>query len=318
MAIALVVAAAACGGPPPLPPLPPNSFAFAVVGDAPYYPIEQGRFGRVLDDVERGDVAWLLHVGDFLWYPCSDEAYEERRRQLAALPRPVVYTPGDNEWADCWQEKPGRYPPLGRLASLRRIFFPAPGRSLGGRPMAVESQAADPAFAEFVENARWERGGFVFATLHVVGSGNAGAPFPGRGAADDAEAARRAEAAVAWLDRTFDVARARSAKGVVLALHANVGLERADSGRARRGYERLVARLEERVAVFPGSVLLVHGDSHVQRVDHPLADSAGRPYANFTRLETFGSPDVGWVRVTVDTVAGRIVRYEPRLVRGWW
>jgi hypothetical protein len=36
---------------------------------------------------------------------------------------------------------------------------------------------------------------------------------------------------------------------------------------------------------------------------------------NFTRLETFGSPDIGWVRVVVDTVAGRVVEFEPRLMR---
>jgi hypothetical protein len=37
---------------------------------------------------------------------------------------------------------------------------------------------------------------------------------------------------------------------------------------------------------------------------------------NFTRLETFGSPDIGWVRVVVDSVAGRVVEIEPRLMQG--
>jgi hypothetical protein len=64
-------------------------------------------------------------------------------------------------------------------------------------------------------------------------------------------------------------------------------------------------------------VLLVHGDTHDQRVDQPLVDASGRPYPNFTRLETFGSPRIGWVRVVIDTVSGRFARYEPRLVRGW-
>ena len=33
-------------------------------------------------------------------------------------------------------------------------------------------QSADAKFAKFVENARWEKSGVVFATLHIVGSNN--------------------------------------------------------------------------------------------------------------------------------------------------
>ena len=78
-------------------------------------------------------------------------------------------------------------------------------------------------------------------------------------------------------------------------------------------------RLEDLVKGFAGPVLLIHGDSHTQRVDHPLRDrGTGEPLANFTRLETYGAPDIGWVRVVVDSVAGRIVDYEPRLMPRWW
>jgi hypothetical protein len=302
--------------PPPLPPvgrLPPNSFAFGVFGDGPYERREVPRFKRVLDDVNRSDVEWLLHVGDILWYPCSDSAFADRLASMNAVNRAVVYTPGDNEWADCHTMKEGRYAPLDRLAALRRMFFSNPARSLGRRPLTLESQAQDPVFTEFPENARWTYGGFVFATIHLVGSSNAGGAFRGRTAANDAEVVRRTRAAISWLDAAFARARERSAKGVVLALHADMGLEgRSGPGRA---YAVFVDRLKRNVAGFSGPVVLIHGDSHIQRVDHPLTDSAGRPYANFTRLETFGSPDIGWVRVVVDTVAGRITGYEPRLMR---
>ena len=36
-----------------------------------------------------------------------------------------------------------------------------------------------------------------------------------------------------------------------------------------------------------------------------------------TRLETFGSPDIGWVRVVVDSVSGEF-SFEPRIMRRWW
>ena len=306
---------AACGAPPP-DPVPPNSFAFGVFGDGPYYAAEHRPWRSLLADVRRSDVAWLIHVGDLFWYPCSDAAYAERRTELESVGHPVVYTPGDNEWTDCWQERPGRYDPLERLASLRTVFFPNPGRSLGPGPLAVESQSADPGFAEFRENARWMRGGFVFATIHIVGSSNGLEPFATRTAANDAEVERRTAAALSWLDQAFARAAERKAKGVVLAMHGDMALEARST--ARPGYDRFVARLEHHVAGFPGTVLLIHGDSHIQRVDRPLTDATGRVYPNFTRLETFGSPDIGWVRVVVDTVAGRITRYEPRRMQGWW
>lgn len=316
--IGAATAVVACGSPdiqplPPSPPLPPGSFAFGVFGDGPYDPSEQGRFRRVLDDVSRADVRWLIHVGDIQWYPCSDESYTARLSDLNSVDHAVIYTPGDNEWTDCWQRRPGRYDPLDRLATIRRIFFAKPGRSLGGQPMELESQAADSTFHEFVENTRWSRGGFVFATIHIVGSSNGLEQFPGRTSANDTEVERRTQAAITWLDGTFARARQISAKGVVLALHADMGIESVRERRA--GYDRFLAALEKNVAGFQRPVLLIHGDSHVERVDHPLKDAGGRVYGNFTRLETFGSPDIGWVRVVVDTVAGRITTYELRLMR---
>lgn len=312
---ALVGAAAllaACGDGPPIDATPASGFSFGVFGDGPYELGEGRKFARVLGEVNESDVQWLIHVGDLFWYPCSDEHYRMRRDALDAVRHAVVYTPGDNEWTDCYGRREGRYRPLERLSSLRRVFFSTPTRSLGQRPLELESQSADTAFAEFVENARWSRGRFVFATIHMVGSNNGMKKFRNRTAADDSAAARRTRAAIAWLDETFAHARRDSARGVVLALHANVGL-----GIESRGhYESFVAALERQVATFDGSVLLIHGDTHEYRVDQPLTDSVGKVYRNFVRLETFGSPEIGWVRVVVDTVAGRITRYEPRLIRG--
>lgn len=313
--IVLIVLLGACGPDAPAP-LPANALAFGVFGDGPYYQWEQGRFRRVLADVEASDVAWLIHVGDFLWYPCSERAFEARRDQLDALETAVVYTPGDNEWTDCHRDRPGRYEPLARLAALRRIFFAQPTRSLGRRPLTLETQAAVPGFEAFAENARWRRGGFVFATVHLVGSSNGLDPFPGRTEAHDREVARRTTAALAWLDAAFAVATTDSARGVVLATHAAMGEEGTLEGYAE--FRPFLARLRHHVARFDGQVLLIHGDFHELRVDQPLLDENGRRYTNFTRIETMGSPDIGWVRVVLDTVAGELVRVEPRRMRGYW
>lgn len=311
----LPVLLAGCGM-PARAPLPPDSFAFAVFGDGPYRSWENGRFRALIRDVNRSDVAWFLHVGDLFWYPCSDAHFEERLRQLQSVRHPVVYTPGDNEWTDCHERIAGGYRPLERLDKLRAVFYAKPGTSLGTPPMPVRTQGAEAVWSEFVENVRWARGGFVFATVHMVGSGNATAPFDGRKMADDRESARRTAAAIAWLDGTFDVALSGGAHGVVIALHGDPDLESEPDERS--GYAAFIGRLRERTLGFDGPVLLIHGDSHIERVDQPLTDPAtGDTIRNFTRLETFGSPDIGWIRVVIDSVAGRIVDYEPRLVPRW-
>ena len=269
----------------------------------------------MLKDVAAAELAFFVHVGDILWEPCSEEMYRRRRAQLDAVPLPVIYTPGDNEWTDCHEPRPGGYAPLERLSVLREVFFVDPERSLGGTPIRLASQASDTLYGEFVENARWEREGVMFATLHLVGSTNAMDPFEGRTAADDLAAERRTEAALAWLRQTFAHARARASWGVVLLAHADLGLTDEDE---EYGHDRFVDALRDEVAAFPGEVLYVHGDSHDYIVDHSLRDRDGNPLANFTRVETLGSPRVGWVRIVTDPASRRFTEFEPRWMRGYW
>jgi hypothetical protein len=308
--LACLVASAGCDPPPP-EALPADSFAFGVFGDGPYEPWENGRYRRMLADAGDADIAWLIHVGDLLGEPCPDEVYAQRARELAEPGYAVIYTPGDNEWTDCRRGAD----PLERLGLIRRVFFADPGRSIGSTPIALESQATDSVLGEFRENARWRRGGIVFATVHMVGSGNGGLPFPGRTSASDLEMERRTRAAVEWTAQAFDSARATGAKAVVLAFHAEL---LNPSNNVRVGFEAFVAELTRQAAAFPGEVIAIHGDGHYQRVDRPFRDSIGGTLENLTRIETFGSPDIGWLRVVMDTVAGHLVRVEPRRMRGFW
>jgi hypothetical protein len=112
------------------------------------------------------------------------------------------------------------------------------------------------------------------------------------------------------MDGTFARAQRDSLMAVVLTIHANPGLDRR--GGARRGYDTFAAALRAHVAAFPGQVVLIHGDTHTYRVDHPLLGDAGAPIERFTRIETFGSPVMGWVRVAMDTTTGRLTMVEPR------
>jgi hypothetical protein len=309
--LALLVAGAS--GMPEVATHPPGSFAFAALGDAPYDVLEDLRYPFLLRDIAAHDLSFVVHVGDIFWGTCTDARYRRSLDWFDSLPHPVIYTPGDNEWCDCWQRVSGRYAPRDRLSRIREIFFATPERSLGGKTLALASQGG-----EFVENARWSHEGVVFATVHIPGSSNGYERFPGRTAADDEEVRRRTAAASAWVHATFEEARGSSAAAVVLSFQANPSFEAPPDDPERLCFEPFLTALEEEVERFPGPVLAVHGDQHVYLVDQPLVRrTTGARLTNFTRLQVPGSPRVGWVHVVVTPGAEPLFAFQPRVVPRW-
>ncbi len=302
-----------------LPPVDPTegSFTFGVIGDGPYYGIEEGRFRRMLTDVNASGAVFLLHVGDIMWYPCSDQKFLSIRDALSGLDMPVVYTPGDNDWTDCHERRPGRYDPLDRLATIRRIFF-ADTSWNNASALALRSQAADSQWATFVENQQWVFGGILFATMHVVGSDNALEDFAGRTEANDSEVATREAAALAWMGAAFAEAERLDTRAVVLTMHADPDFE--DRWQTQAAYGQLKTQLAALANRWAKPVLFIHGDNHEFTVDRPLIDPETKDTVwNVTRLETMGSPDIGWIRVIVDTIAPDLFSFEPRhLGNAWW
>jgi hypothetical protein len=305
-------------GPPAPSVTPVGAISFAVLGDAPYYIWEEIRYRQVLKDLAAHDLHVVLHVGDILWRPCSDGRYRLSLDWFNALPAPVIYTPGDNEWADCWSPQAGRYVPLERLARLREMFFASPPASVGARRVSVATQAAQAPFKEFVENVRWTHEGLVFATVHLIGSGNGTQMFPGREAKDDEAVVKRTSAATAWLRETFGEAKSLGASAVILGFHANPSFERSPGDSERERYEPFLSALEEEVEAFGKPVLVAQGDDHIYLVDHPLVRrTTGRRLGNLTRLQVPGSPLVGWVRVVVTPGAAPSFTFEERVVPRW-
>jgi hypothetical protein len=302
VSLILVVAFLLAQGLDPPTPNPPSGFSFAVMGDAPYDWFEGRRFRLVLEDLDAHDLSSVISIGDIFWRPCSDEMYRRTREQFDHIRHPVVYTPGDNEWFDCWEPGSGGFAPQERLGRLREIFFDRPTQSLGGKTIALARQP------EFVENVRWADHGMVFATVHLIGSTNGLRPFPGRTAVDDTAGKRRTDAAAAWLRETFSAARASNAAAVVVALHGNPF---DDEPKDREPFEPFLIALQEEAAPFGRPVLVAHGDDHAFTVDQPLG------LANLTRLEVPGSPDVGWVRVAVTPSARSPFAFEPRVIPPW-
>ena len=58
----------------------------------------------------------------------------------------------------------------------------------------------------------------------------------------------------------------------------------------------LDALMAETASGYDGQVVIVHGDTHYFKIDKPLH---GRHplMPNLTRVETFGSPNIHWIKV---------------------
>src|SRR5215467_7662178 len=162
----------------------------AVYGDAPYGVAAYPPGGQAGDTAELlkspafigainadPSVSAVIHVGDI--HSGKDFCTEAYDNQITALwqqyQKPLVYTPGDNEWADCHKatslSKPGEGGgftsggvlnflgtsglttdpaacvdyhcgnPVDNLAKIRQLFFSQPGQTLGSGTLQVVSQA---------------------------------------------------------------------------------------------------------------------------------------------------------------------------------
>lgn len=290
-----------------------NVLTLAVIGDTPYGAEQFEVFPQLLGAIDSDPkVDLVLHLGDIKngSSVCSDAYFEAIKANMDTLKDPFVFTPGDNEWTDCHRANNGAYLPTERLAKLRRTFYPEPGVSGGGRKKHVLSQPGYP------ENQLWFQSRVAFSALHVVGSNNGLAPWFGVAETAAQRAERLAEyqarlaADLAWLDRTFALARAEGALGVVLAMQADMW-----DGAPLDGFNPIVQRLAELSASFGKPVLLLEGDSHSYSVDTPLA--GGSPAhgvtvsaPNVTRVIVEGANTSEWLRLTIDPRAASLFAWE--------
>lgn len=272
-------------------------FTFAVIGDTPYSFGEEWMFADMLKDIDREDLAFVVHIGDFKSSnsPCSDELFAKRLQQFQSVQHPFIFVPGDNEWTDCHRSGAD---PLERLAKLREMFYPGDD-SLGQRKLKLERQSADSRFTEYRENVRWTIGPALFIGLNIPGSNN----NLGRTPQMDAEYVRRSAANAAWMAQGFELAKKNGHAAVFIAIQADPYFELPwwRPAKAADGYAAFRQELLAHTLAFAQPVILIHGDTHWYRVDHPLVDPATqKPLEHFTRIESFGSPWVDWIRVSVD------------------
>jgi hypothetical protein len=271
---------------------------FFATGDAPYSEGEFLQLEGLLADVTEAGAPFVIHVGDIKSgnSVCTD-AYAARVAALfGGLPVPVAYTPGDNEWTDCWRAGGA---PMERLAALRRIFYRDPTVLRLAELGAVHP---DPGYPE---NYYFLTSGVAFAAIHAVGSGN-GLQSKDQGAL--AEWRARSAANRALLENAVAAGNSAGAGALVVFFQADPLFARPDE---TKGFEPIFRDLRWLLQAFAGPILVIHGDGHRYVVDQPIADPrSGQTEPRLTRLEVPGSPLVQGVWVTCDPTAEPPFRFE--------
>ena len=284
-------------------------FDFALIGDVPYSEEQAtNSFPNMIEELNHARLAFVVHDGDIKSgsTPCTDDCFERVCAQFQTVRHPFVYLFGDNEWSDCGRVKTNAFDPQERLQKLREMFTQG-DQSLGQRTMTLTRQSDEPGHAAFRENVRWTLGRVIFAGMNVPGDDNHfGTPeFGPRNAAN-----------IAWIKEAFAIARRDNLRAVMLIMQANPHFDLAATNRLRQGFNEMLGVIEAETVAFGKPVVLVHGDSHYFRIDQPLLGAKSRRRVeNFTRVETFGDPDVHWIRASVDWRDPDVFRFYPQRVR---
>ncbi|MFD1658776.1 hypothetical protein ACFSL4_11285 [Streptomyces caeni] len=297
-------------------------FAFAVIGDVPYGDQAIADFPADIRQINADpDVQFVDHLGDIKngSSVCSDDYFKMIKSDFDMFKDPLVYTVGDNEWTDCHRPNNGPYNPLERLAEIRKVFFPSPGRTLGQHSVPVASQAEEG----YPENVRYTRAGVAFAALHIVGSNNSMAPWTGNTAPtpeQSAEVLGRTAAVVQSVHATFDAARRAHNKAVVLLTQADMfdPTVTDPSFADYYAFQPIVRAIAQESADFGRPVYLFNGDSHVYTSDSPLSDGSRwlslygvtTPANNLHRITCDGSGNAhDYLKVTVEPGSSRVLTW---------
>lgn len=238
---------------------------------------------------------------------CGDTLLNARLQVLDDSPTPLLYVPGETDWAECQKPSNGKFDAVERLNRLRELFFPL-DTTLGRRTLPVVRQSDQALFRSYRENVRLVTGGVMLVGLNLPGDNNHYRIEGGR----NSEFEDRREANRQWLTRAFSLAEQRDLPGIVVIAHADPlfgnGWEKRGKPSlldafvrhgARDGYLEFKRQLRDLSSKFSGQVLLVHASDNGFSVDKPLRDTSGKIVANFTRVALpIGAPS-RWTELTI-------------------
>ncbi|RZJ84335.1 MAG: hypothetical protein EOO64_04130, partial [Massilia sp.] len=187
--------------------------------------------------------------------------YTKRRELFDKFKRPVIVSLSGNDWTGC-RNSAGRTNAIERLNRLRELFY-GEGESLGKDKLPLTRLSSSPRFRSYAENAHWQVGKVLYATINLPAANNHYLPAAGR----NSEYEDRTVANRFWLNRLFAIAKQDKVDAVVLFSEGNMQplLQPANGLRAllqrapvmHDGFAETRRQVQLRAAGFKGRVLVV-------------------------------------------------------------
>lgn len=217
---------------------------------------------------------------------CNDDVYNARKALLNSAKNGLIVSLAASDWTDCKGEN-GKSAAIGRLNRLRELFF-TDELSLGATRIPLVRQSATAKFRSYGENARWEFGEAMFATVNLPENNNHYLSAAGR----NSEFEDRLIANRYWLHRVFTYAKLKKLGGIVLFCDGNPLSKPSRPGTRRDGFADVRQQITALAARFPGKVLVIH-----DRNEAGPKSSSGIVWRNNLGVLEAGS---SWIKVRVD------------------
>ena len=263
-AIAAAVTAVMAAGPAQAAQPAVRGFQFGVIGHSFKSGPDESVLKRAIADATQIAPAFIVATGiKASSEPCSDRLYAQRRALLNEAAPPMIVSLAGSDWSACVNSI-GRSNAIERLNRLRELFY-ADDESLGERRLPMTRLSASAKFRSYAENAHWEYGKVLFATINLPANNNHFRAEAGR----NSEYEDRLVANRAWLHRLFTLAERQKMQGLVLFSDGDVGAQ-AEGGLSallpsfqskQDGFAEPRRQIRAMAENFKGKVLLVDTQS---------------------------------------------------------
>jgi hypothetical protein len=279
----------------------PAEFSFAVIAPPRTSVQDDSAFQTAIEETDAENLAFVAVQGiKASNAPCTDKVYLRQKSLLEKARNGIVVSIAASDWAKCPPDS-GKSSAIARLGRLRDLFF-FDDFSLGESRIPVVRQSTIAKFRSFPENARWQIGNVMFATINLPSNNNNYVVDAGR----NSEFEDRLVANRDWLNRVFTYAQREKAAGLVLFGDSSPFSAANPSTSQRDGYaetRKLIASLS---AKFPGKILVVHGQA-------PADPKPGVINWRGNVGELVVSP--GWTKVNVDAAQNRLFSLDAQTVQ---
>lgn len=269
----------------------PNEFSFGVITHPFQATADESILREAIAETDADNLAFVVANGiKSANEACTDALYQRRKEILDSAKSGLIISLAGSDWSEC-KNAHGRSAAVERLNRLRELFF-IDEFSVGARKIPLVRQSTTAKFRNYAENARWEVGDIMFATVNLPANNNYYRPEAGR----NSEFEDRLIANRDWLRRIFVFAARKKLAGIVLFCDGNPLAKPSSSqffefGTKRDGFAETRQHISALAAKFSGKVLVVHGPT----ADHPAAAADIVWHDNLGDLEVAS----GWMKLRV-------------------